>query len=153
MFLANLYIIVALQHEGLYHHFINYIYIWVQTMFKNIPAADFSAFGAPVQKLIELNTATFTKAFEAQKAAIEKQIAQAQADFQAFSSIKDVEAFSSFVAFKSEEAKAKIEALQAEALATTESTKAYFAEVQAILTAATESVAAPAAKAPAKDAA
>ena len=56
-------------------------------MFKNIPAADFSAFGAPVQKLIELNTATFTKAFEAQKAAIEKQIAQAQADFQAFSSI------------------------------------------------------------------
>lgn len=113
-------------------------------MFKNIPAADFSAFGAPVQKLIELNTATFTKAFETQKAAIEKQIAQAQADFQAFSSIKDVEAFSSFVAFKSEEAKAKIEALQAEALAATESTKAYFAEVQAILTAA---------KAPAKDAA
>lgn len=125
-------------------------------MFKNIPAADFSAFGAPVQKLIELNTATFTKAFEAQKAAIEKQIAQAQADFQAFSSIKDVEAFTSFVTFKSEEAKAKIATLQTEAQVAAESTKAYFAEVQAILTAAKESVSAapaPAAKAPAKDAA
>ena len=120
-------------------------------MFQNIPAADFSAFGAPVQKLIELNTATFTKAFETQKAAIEQQIAQAQADFAAFSSIKDVEAFTSFVTYKSEEAKAKIEALQAEALAATESTKAYFAEVQAILTEGTEA-AAPVAKAPAKKA-
>jgi len=125
-------------------------------MFKTIPAADFSAFGAPFQKLIELNTATFTKALETQKAAFEKQMAKAQADFQAFSSIKDVEAFTAFVTAKSEEAKTKIEELQAEALATTESTKAYFAEVQAILTAAKESVAAapaPAAKAPAKDAA
>ncbi|WP_428034776.1 hypothetical protein [Amphritea sp.] len=125
-------------------------------MFKTIPAADFSAFGAPVQKLIELNTATFTKAFEAQKAALEKQIAQAQADFKVFSSIKDVEAFTAFVTTKSEEAKAKIEALQTEAQVAAESTKAYFAEVQSILTAAKESVTAapaPVAKAPAKDAA
>ncbi|MBN0988745.1 hypothetical protein [Amphritea pacifica] len=120
-------------------------------MFQTIPAADFSAFGAPVQKLIELNTATFTMAFEAQKAAIEQQIAQAQADFKAFAEIKDVEAFTSFVTYKSEEAKAKLEALQAEALAATESTKAYFAEVQAILTAGQKAAApAPVAKAPAK---
>lgn len=103
-------------------------------MFKNIPNADFSAFGAPVQKLIELNTATFTKAFELQKAAAEKQVAQAQADFKALSEIKDVEAFTSFVAAKSEEAKANLEALKVEAQASTENSKAYFAEVQAILT-------------------
>ncbi|WP_417224567.1 hypothetical protein [Amphritea sp.] len=123
-------------------------------MFKTLPTADFSAFGAPIQKLIELNTATFTKAFELQKAAIEKQIAQAQADFKAFSSIKDVEAFTAFVTVKSEEAKSKIEALQTEAQEAAETSKAYFAEVQAILTAGKESVAAaPAPKAPAKDAA
>ncbi|BBB27234.1 hypothetical protein [Amphritea japonica] len=121
-------------------------------MFNNIPAADFSAFGAPVQKLIELNTATFTKALELQKAAAEKQIAQAQADFQALSAIKDVEALTSFVSLKSEEAKANLEALKAEAQASAESTKAYFAEVQAILTESTASVV-PAAKAPAKTAA
>ncbi|MDO6564142.1 hypothetical protein Q4488_12175 [Amphritea sp. 1_MG-2023] len=107
-----------------------------------------------MQKLIELNTATFTKAFELQKAAIEKQIAQSQADFKAFASIKDVDAFTAFVTAKSEEAKAKIEALQTEAKDAAESSKAYFAEVQAILTEAKDSVAAaPAPKAPAKDAA
>ncbi|MBU2967407.1 hypothetical protein Q4508_07155 [Amphritea sp. 2_MG-2023] len=119
-------------------------------MFKNLPTADFSAFGAPIQKLIELNTATFTKAFELQKAAIEKQVAQAQADFKAFSSIKDAEAFTAFVTAKSEEAKAQIEEMQAEAKVAAESSKAYFDEVQAILTAAQKSVATPAAKAPAK---
>lgn len=123
-------------------------------MFKTLPMTDFSAFVAPVQKLIELNTATFTKAFELQKAAIEKQIAQAQADFQTFSSIKDVEAFTAFVTAKSEEAKSNIEALQAEAQEAAESSKAYFAEVQSILTAGKESVAAaPAPKASVKNAA
>jgi hypothetical protein len=126
-------------------------------MFNNIPAADFSAFGAPVQKLIELNTATLTKAFELQKAAAEKQIAQAQADFKALSAIKDVEALTSFVALKSEEAKANLEALKTDAQVSAESTKAYFAEVQAILTESTAAVVpaakAPVAKAPAKTAA
>lgn len=122
-------------------------------MFNNIPNADFSAFGAPIQKLIELNTATFTKAFELQKAAAEKQIAQAQADFKALLEIKDVEALTSFVTVKSEEAKANLEALKTEAQVSAESTKAYFAEVQAILTESKDSVAvAPAAKAPAKKA-
>ncbi|RTE66022.1 phasin family protein [Amphritea opalescens] len=119
-------------------------------MFKTLPTADFSAFGAPIQKLIELNTATFTKAFELQKAAIEKQVALAQADFKAFSSIKDVEAFTAFVTAKSEEAKAQIEEMQAEAKIAAESSKAYFDEVQAILTSAKDTVAKPAAKAPAK---
>ena len=98
-------------------------------MFKNIPTADFSAFSAPVQKLIELNTATMTKAFELQKAAFEKQVAQSQADFKAVSEIKDPKALTSFVAAKTEEAKKK-----ADAQVAAESTKAYFTEVQAILT-------------------
>ena len=121
-------------------------------MFKNIPNVDFAAFGAPVQKLIELNTETFTKAFEAQKAAVEKQIAQAQGDFQAITEIKDVEALTSFVTAKSDEAKANLEALKTEAEVSAESSKAYFAEVQAILTESTDAVA-PAAKASAKKAA
>ncbi|MEH6472538.1 MAG: hypothetical protein V7752_14925 [Halopseudomonas sp.] len=103
-------------------------------MFNNFPTADFSAFGAPVQKLIELNTATMTKAFELQKAAFEKQIAQSQADFKAFSEIKDVNALTSFVTVKSEEAKASLATLKTEAEVAAESAKAYFAEVQAILT-------------------
>tara|TARA_R110001583_G_scaffold69387_2_gene196743 strand:+ start:137 stop:520 length:384 start_codon:yes stop_codon:yes gene_type:complete len=124
-------------------------------MFKNLPTADFSAFGAPAQKLMELNTATMTKAFELQKAAIEKQIAQSQADFKAVMEIKDVNALTSFVTTKSEEAKANLETLKTEAQVAAESAKAYFAEVQAILTASTDApvkTAAPkaAAKAPAK---
>ena len=103
-------------------------------MLNNIPNADFSAFSAPVQKLIELNTATFTKAFELQKATAEKQIAQTQADFKALSAIKDVTALTSFLTAKSEEAKANLEALKAEAEVSVEKSKAYFAEVQAILT-------------------
>ena len=126
--------IVALQHKAMYYYFINYFPIWVSIMLNNIPNADFSAFGAPVQKLIELNTATFTKAFELQKATAEKQIAQAQADFKALSEIKDVEALTSFVAVKSEEAKANLEALKTDAQVSLENNKAYFAEVQAILT-------------------
>ncbi|MFT6915547.1 MAG: hypothetical protein ACJAWL_001856 [Motiliproteus sp.] len=102
-------------------------------MFNNLPTADFSAFGAPVQKLIELNTATMKKAFELQKAAIEKQIAQSQADFKAVSEIKDPTALTSFVTAKTEAAKADLETLKADAQAATESTKTYFAEVQAIL--------------------
>ncbi|WP_372738979.1 phasin family protein [Neptunomonas sp.] len=109
-------------------------------MFTKMPITDFSAFAAPVQKLIELNTATFTKAFELQKATAEKQIAQAQADFKALSEIKDVEALTSFFTAKSEEAKANFEALQAEAKASVESTQSYFTEVQAILTESKDSV-------------
>ncbi|SFG52057.1 hypothetical protein [Neptunomonas qingdaonensis] len=116
-------------------------------MFNNLPTADFSAFSAPVQKLVELNTATFTKAFELQKATAEKQIAQAQADFKALSSIKDVEALTSFVNTKSEEAKANLEALQTEAQASVASSQAYFAEVQAILSESTSAAKAPAKKA------
>ncbi|MEH6472738.1 MAG: hypothetical protein V7752_15955 [Halopseudomonas sp.] len=104
-------------------------------MLNNIQAPDFSAFGAPVQKLIELNTATMTKAFELLKAAFEKQIAQSQADFKAVSEIKDPKALTSFVTAKSEEAKKNLETLKSEAQVAVESSKTYFAEVQAILTA------------------
>ncbi len=109
-------------------------------MFNNIATADFSAFGAPVQKLIELNTATMKKAFELQKAAIEKQIAQSQADFKAVSEIKDPKALASFVTAKTEEAKASLETLKADAQVAVESTKTYFAEVQAILTQSKDAV-------------
>ncbi|MDO6564821.1 hypothetical protein Q4488_15665 [Amphritea sp. 1_MG-2023] len=110
-------------------------------MFKSIPTANFTAFSAPVQKLIELNTTTFTQAFELHKAAMEKQIAQVQVDLKMFSAIKDAEAFTTFVTAKSEETKAKIEALQSEAKLAAESSKAYFTEVQAILTAASKAAA------------
>ncbi len=103
-------------------------------MFKTLQATDFSAFGAPVQKLIELNTATMTKVFELQQAAAKKQIAQSQADFKAAMEIKDVKALTSFVTAQSEAAKANLEALKADAQVAAESTKAYFAEVQAIMT-------------------
>ncbi len=103
-------------------------------MFKNIQATDFSAFSAPVQKLIELNTATMTKAFELQQAAAMQQIAQSQASLKAALEIKDVEGLTAFVTKQSETAKANLETLQAEAQVSAESTKAYFAEVQAILT-------------------
>ncbi len=103
-------------------------------MLKNIQTPDFSAFGAPVQKLIELNTATLTKAFEAQQAAAEKQIAQSQASLKAAMEIKDPEGLTSYLTEQSEIAKANLEALQAEAQANVEKSKAYFAEVQSILT-------------------
>ncbi|MFT6916309.1 MAG: hypothetical protein ACJAWL_002643 [Motiliproteus sp.] len=109
-------------------------------MFKTLPTTDFSAFGAPVQKLIELNTATMKKAFELQKSAFEKQIAQSQADFKAVSEIKDAEALTSYVTVKSEEAKASLETLKTDAQVAAESAKAYFAEVQAIMTEGTEAV-------------
>jgi hypothetical protein len=60
-------------------------------------------------------------------------MAQSHVDFKAVMEIKDVEALTSFVTVKSEEAKANLEALKAEAQVSVESTKAYFAEVQAIL--------------------
>ncbi len=103
-------------------------------MFKNIQATDFSAFGAPVQKLIELNTATMTKAFELQQAAAEKQVAQLQASLKAAMGIKDAEGLKSFVTEQSEVAQANLEALKTEAQVNVESSKTYFAEVQAILT-------------------
>ncbi|MCW8884371.1 MAG: hypothetical protein OQK12_03830 [Motiliproteus sp.] len=103
-------------------------------MLKNIQATDFSAFGAPVQKLIELNTATLTKAFAVQQAAAEKQIAQSQASLQAAMEIKDAEGLTSFLTAQQEIAVANLEALQKEAQVNVESSKAYFAEVQAILT-------------------
>ncbi|MEH6649396.1 MAG: phasin family protein [Motiliproteus sp.] len=102
-------------------------------MFNNIPTADFSAFGAPVQKLIELNTATMKQAFELQQAAAQKQMAQSQASLQAALKIKDAQALTTFVTEQSEIAKANLETLKADAQVSVETSKAYFAEVQAIL--------------------
>ena len=102
-------------------------------MLNTIQAADFSAFGAPVQKLIELNTAAMTKAFELQQAAAQKQVAQSQASLKAAMGIKDAEGLTSFVTEQSEIAKTSLEALKTEAEVATESAKAYFSEVQAIL--------------------
>ncbi len=102
-------------------------------MFKNIQTPDFSAFGAPVQKLIELNTATMTKAFDLQQAAIKKQMAQSHTNFKAVLEIKDVKALTSFVTEQSEAAKANLETLKADAQVAAANSKAYFTEVQAIL--------------------
>jgi len=109
-------------------------------MFNTIPAADLSAFSAPVKKLIELNTATMNKAFEAQKAAAEKQLAQSHANFKAVMAIKDTKALTSFVTEQSELAKANLETLKAEAQVAADNAKAYFAEVQAIMTESKDAV-------------
>lgn len=103
-------------------------------MFNNIQATDFSAFGAPVQKMIELNKATLTKAFELQQAAAKKQIAQSQASFKAALEIKDAKGLTSFVTAQSEIAKSNLETLKTDVQVAAESTKAYFVEVQTILT-------------------
>ncbi len=124
---------VAMQHSTLYTPLNNNFATGLTNMFNNIKTADFSAFGAPVQKLIELNTATMTKAFELQQAAAKKQMAQSQASLKAALEIKDAKGLTSFVTEQSEIAKTTLEALKANTQVSVEASKAYFAEVQAIL--------------------
>ncbi|MEH6472026.1 MAG: phasin family protein [Halopseudomonas sp.] len=102
-------------------------------MFKTLPTADFSAFAAPVQKLIDLNTATLAKSFELQQAAAKKQMAQSHASFKAVLEIKDAKGLTTFVTGQTEVAKSNLETLKADAQVAAASTKAYFAEVQTIL--------------------
>jgi hypothetical protein len=109
-------------------------------MFNNNQNIDFSAYGATVQKLIELNTATMTKAFELQQAAFEKQIAQSQADFKAAAEIKDAKDLTDFITAQAETAKKNLETLQADAQVAVESSKAYFDELQTILTESTDAI-------------
>ena len=80
-------------------------------MFNNIPATDFSAFSAPIQKIVDLNTAIFTKVFEAQQAAAKKQMSLSQARAKAAMEIKDVEGFTAFVTEQSEIAKSSMQEL------------------------------------------
>lgn len=109
-------------------------------MSKNNQNIDFSVYGTTVQKLIELNTATMTKAFKLQQAAFEKQIAQSQADFKAASEIKDAQDLTAFITAQAEAVKKNMETLQADAQQAVESSKAYFDELQAILTEGTDAV-------------
>jgi len=105
-------------------------------MFNSIPAVDFSAFSAfpaPVQKLAALNTAVFTKAVEAQKAAVESQTALFQARAKAAMSIKDAAGLSAFINEQSELAKSSVAEMTANSKVAAEEIKAYFAEVQALL--------------------
>ncbi|MFT6913882.1 MAG: hypothetical protein ACJAWL_000168 [Motiliproteus sp.] len=102
-------------------------------MFKTIPAVDLSAFSAPVQKLVELNTAVITKAVEAQKAGLESQTAQFQARVQAAMNIKDAAGFSEFITEQTELAKSSVTELTENSKVATEQVQAYFAEVQALL--------------------
>jgi argonaute-like protein implicated in RNA metabolism and viral defense len=102
-------------------------------MFNSIPTADFSAFSAPVQKLVELNTAVITKAVEAQKAAVQSQAAQFQARVQAAMNIKDAAGFSAFITEQTELAKSSVTELTENSTVATAQIQAYFAEVQALL--------------------
>ena len=110
-------------------------------MFNNIPAVDFSAFAAPIQKIIDLNTAAITKAFEAQQAAAKDLLSLSQARAKAALEIKDVDGFTAFVTEQSEIAKSSFQELTESTQVATEDAKAYFAEVQAILTESQEVVA------------
>ncbi len=124
-------------------------------MFNYIPAVDFSAFAAPIQKIIDLNTAAITKAFEVQQAAAKDLLSLSQARTKAALEIKDVDGFTAFVTEQSEIAKSSFQELTESTQVATEDAKAYFAEVQAILTESQEVVAkaAPAPKPIAKKAA
>ncbi|MEH6578120.1 MAG: hypothetical protein V7731_13675 [Amphritea sp.] len=122
-------------------------------MFNNIPAVDFSAFAAPIQKIIDLNTAVITKTFEAQQAAAKDLLSLSQARTKAALEIKDVDDFTAFVTEQSEIAKSSFQELTESTQVATEDAKAYFAEVQAILTESQEVVAKAAPKPIAKKAA
>ena len=102
-------------------------------MLNTIPATDFSAFFAPVQKIIDLNTTVVTKAFEAQKAAAQSQAALFQARAKAAMQIKDVEGLTAFVTEQSEIAKTSLAELTETSKIAAEEVKAYFAEVQALM--------------------
>ncbi len=80
-------------------------------MFNNIPAVDFSAFAAPIQKIVDLNTAAITKAFEAQQAAAKDLLSLSQARAKAAMEIKDVDGFTAFVTEQSEIAKSSFQEL------------------------------------------
>ncbi|MEH6624823.1 MAG: hypothetical protein V7739_00125 [Motiliproteus sp.] len=139
-------------------------------MFNNMPAVDFSAFAAPmknmdlsafaaftapIQKIVDLNTATFTKAFEAQKAAAENQMSLCQARAQAAMEIKDVEGLTAFVTKQTEMAQSSIQELTESTQVAAKDAQSYFTKVQAILTEgqAVVTKAAPAKKSAAKKAA
>jgi len=102
-------------------------------MFKTTPALDFAAFSAPVQKLVDLNTTVFTKAFEAQKATAQSQASLFQARAKAAMEIKDVAGFTAFVTEQTEIAKTSFADLTASSKTAAEEVKAYFADVQALL--------------------
>ena len=102
-------------------------------MFNTIPAVDFTAFPAPVQKLIDLNTAVVTKAVEAQKAAAQSQVTLFQARAKAAMEIKDVAGLTAFVTEQTEIAKTSFAELTESSKAAAEEIKAYFVEVQALL--------------------
>ncbi|OMH26630.1 phasin family protein [Motiliproteus sp. MSK22-1] len=110
-------------------------------MFNNISATDFSSFAAPIQKIVDLNTATLTKVFEAQQAAAKKQMSLSQARAKAAMEIKDVEGFTAFITEQSEIAKSSMQDLTESTQTAAKDAKAYFAEVQAILTESQEVVA------------
>ena len=102
-------------------------------MLNTMPTTDFAAIFAPVQKIVDLNTAVVTKAFEAQKAAAKSQAELFQARAKCAMEIKDVEGLTAFVTEQSEIAKSSLAELTETSKTAAEEVKAYFAEVQALI--------------------
>ena len=99
-------------------------------MFNNIPAFDFSAFGAPVQNIVDLNTATLTKVFEAQQAASKSLMDLSQARAKAALEIKDINGLVTFVKEQGDLTKASILELSDNTLLAVKNTEAYLADIQ-----------------------
>ncbi len=110
-------------------------------MFNTLPAADFSAFAAPVQKIVDLNTAILSKAFATQQTAAKNLMTLSQARATAALEIKDVDSFVAFASEQAEITESSMLELAENTQAAAQDAKAYFAEVQAILTEGQEVVA------------
>ena len=117
-------------------------------MFNNIPTVDFSAFAAPIQKIVDLNTAVIIKALEEQQAIAKNLLSVSQARTKAALEIKDVDGFAAFVTEQSEITQSSFQELAESTQVASKDANAYFVEVQAILTESQETVvkAAPALK-------
>ena len=109
-------------------------------MFNNIPAVDFSLFTAPIQKIVDLNVATISKAVEEQQAAAKSLISLSKERSNIALGIKDVEGLVAFSKEQAEIVKASTTELTEKSQSSAKSAEAYFKAVQAIVTESAEAI-------------
>ena len=109
-------------------------------MFTNIPAVDFSLFTAPVQKIVDLNIATISKAVEEQQAATMSLISASKERASIAFGIKDVEGLVAFSKEQAEIAKASADDLAEKSQASAKNAEAYFKAVQVIVTESSKAI-------------
>ncbi len=109
-------------------------------MLNNIPTVDFSAFTAPMQKLVELNVAKFESAVAAQQDAAKALVELTETRAKAAAEIKDVDGFVSFFKEQAELAQENATKLAEDSKTAVQEAQAYGEEVQKILTESTDAV-------------